>query len=69
MQVLTGRKDTLDIFGTDYDTSDGTTIRDFIHVSDLARGHVVVLAAADIGRITGPFRAFNLGTGQGHTVK
>jgi len=69
VRVLTGHKDQLEIFGTDYDTTDGTAVRDFIHVSDLAKGHVAALAAAEKGRIRDPFRAFNLGTGRGHTVK
>lgn len=51
----------LDIFGTDWDTPDGTAVRDFIHVVDLARGHIAALAASAAGRIKAPFRAYNLG--------
>lgn len=69
VRVLTGAKDKLEIFGTDYDTPDGTAVRDFIHVVDLARGHVAALAAAAKGRIKEPFRTFNLGSGTGHTVR
>jgi hypothetical protein len=51
----------LDIFGTDWNTPDGTAVRDFIHVVDLARGHIAALAASTAGRIIAPFRAYNLG--------
>ena len=69
VQVLTGAKDRLEIFGTDWDTGDGTAVRDFIHVVDLARGHIAALAAAAKGDIQEPFRTYNLGSGTGHTVK
>ncbi|KAF2666835.1 UDP-glucose 4-epimerase [Microthyrium microscopicum] len=69
VRVLTGSKDQLEVFGTDYDTPDGTAVRDYIHVTDLARGHIAALAAAAKGRIKEPFRAFNLGSGRGYTVK
>lgn len=59
--VLTGVKPALDIFGTDWDTSDGTAVRDFIHVVDLARGHIAALAASAAGRTKAPFRTYNLG--------
>lgn len=64
-QVLTGQRQQLDIFGSDWDTRDGTAIRDFIHVSDLARGHIAAVGAS----IKEPFRTFNLGTGNGTTVR
>ncbi|KNG51919.1 udp-glucose 4-epimerase [Stemphylium lycopersici] len=67
--VLTGTKPVLDIFGTDWDTPDGTAVRDFIHVVDLARGHIAALAASAAGRTQAPFRTYNLGTGKGHTVR
>jgi len=63
-QVLTGDRAQLDIYGSDWDTRDGTAIRDFIHVSDLARGHIAAVDA----EIKAPFRTFNLGTGNGTTV-
>ena len=65
MQVAVGRRDRLQVFGSDYDTADGTTVRDYVHVMDLAEGHVTALDA-DIS----PFasRVFNLGTGVGSTV-
>ncbi|KAL2812289.1 hypothetical protein BJX63DRAFT_421859 [Aspergillus granulosus] len=68
VKVLTGRVPELSIYGTDWDTPDGTAVRDFIHVSDLAKGHGAALAAAQDGRIRGTFRTFNLGTGSGHSV-
>ncbi|KAF2793487.1 UDP-glucose 4-epimerase [Melanomma pulvis-pyrius CBS 109.77] len=67
--VLTGTKPVLDIFGTDWNTPDGTAVRDFIHVVDLARGHIAALAASAAGRVKASFRAYNLGTGRGHTVR
>lgn len=57
----------LTIFGDDYDTDDGTCIRDYVHVSDLADAHVLALGGLDRG---GPgLRAYNLGNGRGHSVR
>jgi UDP-glucose 4-epimerase len=83
--VLTGTKPILDIFGTNWNTPDGTAVRDFIHVVDLARGHIAALSASAAGRTRAPFRTYNLGkwqytprlrllltlsgTGRGHTVR
>ncbi len=61
--IETGRPAT--IFGTDYDTPDGTCIRDYIHVSDLAEAHILAVESLLAG---GPSSAFNAGTGAGHTV-
>jgi UDP-glucose 4-epimerase len=69
IRVLTGAKERLEIMGTDWNTHDGTTIRDYIHVVDLARGHIAALAAAAKGNIHEPFRTYNLGTGRGFTVR
>ena len=55
----------LDVFGADYETPDGTCLRDYVHVSDLADAHVLSLAALEAGR---PARAYNLGTGRPHSV-
>lgn len=66
MQVAVGRLDHLRVFGGDYDTHDGTAIRDYIHVVDLAEGHVAALDALDAG-LTG-CEVVNLGTGVGSTV-
>ncbi len=54
----------LRIYGDDYDTPDGTCVRDYVHVQDLARAHVAALRPAEA-----PFRAYNLGTGRGHSVR
>ncbi len=65
MQVAAGRLDRLDVFGADYSTTDGTAVRDYVHVMDLAEGHV---AALDTGIAPGRSRVYNLGTGSGTTV-
>ena len=54
------------VFGTDYDTPDGTCIRDYIHVSDLASAHLLALKALDDGVAS---QALNLGTGRGYSVR
>ncbi len=59
-QTAAGRRDHLNIFGNDYDTPDGTGIRDYIHVVDLARGHVAAMNYME--KVTGT-EVFNLGTG------
>ena len=64
-QVAVGRREALGVFGNDYDTPDGTCIRDYIHVCDLARGHV--LALDHINKMTGS-DVFNLGSGRGYSV-
>ncbi|KAL4863288.1 hypothetical protein BDV12DRAFT_30085 [Aspergillus spectabilis] len=68
IRVLTGQKPELYIYGADWDTPDGSAIRDFIHVTDLARGHTAALSAAQLGKVTEGFRTYNLGTGTGHSV-
>ena len=64
-QTAIGRLECLNVFGDDYDTPDGTGVRDYIHVMDLARGHVSAIAymAAHTGE-----SIFNLGTGRGYSV-
>lgn len=64
-KVASGHLPHLRVFGTDYDTPDGTGVRDYIHVVDLAKGHVAALAHQD--KIKG-FEVFNLGTGKGTSV-
>jgi UDP-glucose 4-epimerase len=64
LQVAAGRREQINIFGTDYDTRDGTCIRDYIHISDLARAHVLALAP-----LAERSRNFNLGNGDGFTVR
>lgn len=68
VKVMTGQYDQLSMFGTDWDTPDGTAVRDFIHVTDLARGHIAALASATSGGLKESFRTFNLGTGNGNSV-
>lgn len=64
-QVATGQRTILSVFGNDYPTSDGTGVRDYIHIMDLAKGHEAALTFLP----TNPgWHAFNLGTGQGYTV-
>ena len=62
-----GRRANVKIFGTDYPTPDGTCLRDYIHVADLARAHVAGLQALTSGKVKS--QAFNLGTGQGYSVR
>lgn len=64
-QVAVGRREALSVFGDDYPTPDGTGVRDYIHVMDLAEGHLCALQA--LGELSG-LRVWNLGTGQGHSV-
>ena len=64
-QVAVGRRELLHIYGQDYDTTDGTGVRDYIHVCDLAEGH---LAALDYCMKTTGTDIINLGTGNGHSV-
>ncbi|MBE3563380.1 MAG: UDP-glucose 4-epimerase GalE [Hydrogenibacillus schlegelii] len=64
-QVAAGRREKLFIFGNDYPTPDGTGIRDYIHVMDLAEGHVRALEYAEAHR---GYEVFNLGTGRGASV-
>jgi UDP-glucose 4-epimerase len=66
-QVAVGRRDRLNVWGQDYPTPDGTGVRDYIHVADLARGHVKALEYLE--RLDAPrCLALNLGTGKGHSV-
>lgn len=65
LQVAVGRRSELNIFGDDYPTPDGTGVRDYIHVVDLARGH---LSALDTLRRDGRGFTVNLGTGRGYSV-
>ena len=64
-QVAVGRRERLSVFGNDYDTPDGTGVRDYIHVVDLAKGHV---AAVDYVLRNRGCEVFNLGTGNGYSV-
>lgn len=63
-QVLTGKLPYLQVFGNDYPTPDGTGVRDYIHVCDLAQGHVQAIAKITAGGV----HTYNLGVGQGYSV-
>lgn len=63
MQVAVGRRDQVNVFGDDWDTADGTGVRDYIHVLDLAEGHLAALDHLEAG-----CDVFNLGTGNGSSV-
>lgn len=65
LHVVAGLRDRLDIYGSDYPTPDGTCIRDYIHVVDLARAHLLGLHYLESGQ---PSEAFNLGNGSGFSV-
>jgi UDP-glucose 4-epimerase len=64
LSVALGKRDRVIIFGDDYPTRDGTCVRDYIHVIDLAQAHILALRALNRGS-----RVYNLGNGQGFTVK
>ena len=66
LDAIDGKRDALTIFGTDYDTPDGTCIRDYVHVCDLVDAHVLGLKWLLDGK---PSRIFNLGTGSGFSVR
>jgi len=64
LQTALGLRERVTIFGADYPTHDGTCIRDYIHVNDLAQAHILALGALDKGS-----RTYNLGNGEGYSVK
>jgi UDP-arabinose 4-epimerase len=66
LRAALGQRSHIDIFGTDYPTADGTAIRDYIHVEDLAEAHLRALEYLSAGRESA---ALNLGTGKGHSVR
>ncbi|MCD6416767.1 MAG: UDP-glucose 4-epimerase GalE [Planctomycetes bacterium] len=65
IQAALGRRDGVSVYGSDYPTPDGTCIRDYVHVLDLATAHVMALEALE----DSPVQIFNLSTGQGHSVR
>jgi|HubBroStandDraft_1064217.scaffolds.fasta_scaffold11310_2 UDP-glucose 4-epimerase len=65
LAVALGRAQNVNIFGTDYPTPDGTCVRDYVHVSDLARAHLLALAALEDRSVL----IYNLGSGQGFSVR
>lgn len=66
MQAALGKRAHLNVFGADYPTRDGSAVRDYVHVADLADAHVRALRMLEAGGASG---AFNLGTGAGHSVR
>ena len=62
LQVAMGKRESISVFGDDYDTADGACIRDYIHIVDLAKAHILALESDCSG-------AFNLGNGNGYSVK
>ncbi len=66
VQVAAGKLEKLNVFGDDYNTIDGTGVRDYIHIMDLADGHAAALKK--LKESSGIFAAYNLGTGQGYSV-
>ena len=66
LDAIDGKRDALTVFGTDYDTPDGTCIRDYVHVCDLVDAHVLGLKWLEEGKGN---RVFNLGTGDGFSVR
>ncbi|GGO29392.1 UDP-glucose 4-epimerase GalE [Microbispora rosea subsp. aerata] len=65
LKVALGERESVSVFGTDYPTPDGTCVRDYIHVADLARAHLLALDACTPGE----HRIYNLGSGTGFSVK
>ena len=66
LQAASGRREAIHVFGTDYPTPDGTCIRDYIHVDDLAQAHLKALEYLEAGEAPA---AFNLGNGQGFSIR
>jgi UDP-glucose-4-epimerase GalE len=66
LQAAAGIRPNLEVYGTDYPTPDGTCVRDYVHISDLAEAHVLAL---EYLAASGESAALNLGTGKGHSVK
>jgi UDP-glucose 4-epimerase len=65
LQVALGRRESISVFGNDYSTNDGTCVRDYIHVADLANAHVLALEALEkTGQLI-----YNLGNGRGFSVQ
>ncbi len=67
-QTAIGIREQLHVFGNDYNTPDGTAIRDYIHVVDLAKAHVIAVDRMINNKMKNKFEVFNLGTGNGYSV-
>lgn len=68
VQTAAGIREELSVFGSNYDTPDGTAVRDYIHVVDLAKAHIIALKRLLEGTNKASFEIFNLGTGKGNSV-
>ncbi len=66
LETALDKREKLEIYGTDYDTRDGTCIRDYIHVNDLAKAHILAVEALEAGESS---NIYNLGSGSGYSVK
>ena len=67
-QTAIGKREQLTVFGDQFDTPDGSCIRDFIHVVDLAKAHVAAIRRMEAQQMAAPFEVFNVGTGNGYSV-
>lgn len=67
-QTAIGQRSHVSVFGSDFETHDGTGVRDYIHVVDLARGHLASLVKGQLAQENGGCSAYNLGTGKGSSV-
>jgi UDP-glucose 4-epimerase len=67
-QTAIGKREYLNVYGNDYDTPDGTAVRDYIHVVDLAKAHVIAVERMLKDNSKSDFEIFNLGTGDGYSV-
>lgn len=67
-QSAIGKRGPITVYGSDYDTPDGSAIRDYIHVVDLAKAHVAAIKRLESNKATNNYEVFNLGTGKGSTV-
>ncbi len=67
-QTAIGKREQITVFGDDYDTADGSCVRDYIHVVDLAKAHVAAIKRMEAGKAEDNYEVFNIGTGKGTTV-
>ena len=67
-QTVIGKRDVLYVYGNDYDTPDGSCIRDYIHVTDIAKAHIIAVERLLNKKNKAPYEVFNLGTGKGNSV-
>ncbi len=65
LAAAAGRAPAVELFGTDYDTPDGTCVRDYVHIADLAAAHLLALDSAAAGQ----HQVYNLGSGEGYSVR